>query len=61
MCGFCGIQMPIEAVAVYDSGVGLELSCGHRNGFCDTCQIPVEDVSSDPNIIKPVCHICSPG
>ena len=58
-CGFCDGEHRIEAARCYDGGLGFELSCGHRNGYCIDCDLLVMNMSIYPHIITPKCPNCS--
>ena len=59
LCGYCGIDATVEAVKVYVRGIGFLLGCGHRNGYCEACKIPVSDISQSSKEISPVCPFCT--
>ncbi len=60
LCGYCAIEHTIDAIRAYDGGIGFILGCGHRNGYCDKCDLFVMDATVLPNIITPECPFCTP-
>lgn len=60
-CACCELDQTIEAIQVYDGGLGFELSCGHRNGYCHKCEVLLKDTGSEPDTIASFCPSCSVG
>ncbi|MBK6722015.1 MAG: hypothetical protein IPG58_01665 [Acidobacteria bacterium] len=58
-CDYCGGHRAIEEIRMYKGGMGFELSCGDRNGYCATCDKPVRDTSLLPDTICPECWVCT--
>jgi len=58
LCGFCCQEHAIEAIKAYGGATGFELACGHRNAYCEQCEVPVKDTSILPNRLSPDCPVC---
>lgn len=59
LCDFCGGHRAIEAIRMYDGGIGFELACGDRNAFCVPCDVHVRNTSLLPTAISPECWVCT--
>ncbi len=58
-CGYCGIEHAITMIVDCDGGLGFELACGHRSGYCSNCQMVVPNASKSESIIIAACPKCS--
>ncbi len=58
LCGYCAIEHAIIAIRNYSGRIGFVLGCGHRNGFCEKCDLLVRDSTDQPLIITPECPSC---
>ena len=58
-CGSCGQDGAIVAARLYGGSPGFVLACGHRNAYCESCDILVVDASSTDDEIRAVCPFCA--
>ncbi len=60
ICAQCSDEVTVVRVLVCDGGIGFELGCGHRNGFCEKCDRLVPDFSNNDATVLPGCSTCWP-
>jgi hypothetical protein len=57
-CGICGKQTTVQFITEREGGKAYDLSCFHRNGYCETCDKLVRDTSDSILEVKPHCTTC---
>lgn len=58
-CGTCGEDSAILAARLCDGSPGFVLACGHRNAYCESCDVLVVDASTSDDEIRAVCPFCA--